>query len=102
MALTPQEQAVLEELQRRAAEKPPRTETGIAGLLHTLIDVASGAVAHLGPERWGELHDQAEALGTQEAVNADAAERSLAAEEPAGPAVPQETVGGTEGTGFAG
>ena len=47
MALSEQEQAELDALQAKAAEPEPRTTTGLAGVLHTLVDVASGAQAHL-------------------------------------------------------
>jgi hypothetical protein len=67
MPLTPEQEAQLAALQAEAVRPEPRTETGIAGILHTLIDVASGAVAHLGSDVWAGLHHQAEALAPQPA-----------------------------------
>jgi hypothetical protein len=86
MALTKEQQALLEALVAKAAEKEPRTETGVAGVLHALIDSASGEAAHRSPEAWAALHSQAEALAP--------------APEPA--PVPEPVQYGTEGTGLTG
>ena len=58
--LTPAEQAQLAELQAKENAPEPRTETGVKGVLHTLIDVVSGKVAHLSDDAWAQLHRQAE------------------------------------------
>jgi len=60
MALTPDQQAQLAQLEAERDAPEPRTETGIKGVLHTLIDVAAGRVAHLPDEAWDALHRQAE------------------------------------------
>lgn len=62
MALTEEQEAQLAALLEQRAAPEPRTETGLAGLLHVLLDVVSGAVPHLAPEVWAVLHKQAEAL----------------------------------------
>jgi hypothetical protein len=68
MVLTPAQQAELEALQAEASKPEPRTETGIAGVLHVLLDVAAGAVPHLAADAWAELHHQVEDhLGEQPA-----------------------------------
>jgi hypothetical protein len=60
VVLTPEQQSELEALQAEASKPEPRTETGLAGLLHTVLDVVSGAVAHLPGEAWAALHSQVE------------------------------------------
>ena len=80
--LTPEQQAQLDALNAEAARPEPRAETGVAGLLHALIDSASGEVAHRGPDEWAALHRQAE---------------DLAEPEPEAP-----PAGGTEESGFNG
>lgn len=88
MALTDAEQAELDRLIARKVAPEPRTETGVAGILHALIDSVSGAEAHRGPEAWAALHKQAEALAA-----------TPEPETPA-PAEPEFPAGGTESTGF--
>lgn len=61
MALTDAEQAELDRLIAEKVKPEPRTETGRVGVLHALIDSASGAVAHRSAEEWAALHKQAEA-----------------------------------------
>jgi leucyl-tRNA synthetase len=61
MALTEEQAKLLAELQAQQDAPEPRTETGLAGLLHTLIDVVSGRVPHVAPEAWDALHKEAEA-----------------------------------------
>ena len=90
MALTDAEQAELDRLIAQKVAPEPRTETGVAGVLHALIDSVSGAVAARGPEDWAALHKEAE--GT------------AAKPEPA-PALapdPAPAYGSTESAGFAG
>jgi hypothetical protein len=62
MALTDDQARQLAELQAQRDAPEPRTETGVAGVLHTLIDVVSGTVPHLAGDAWQALHKQAEAL----------------------------------------
>jgi len=89
MALTPEQQAQLEALQEAAAAPDPRTTSGLAGVLHTLADVASGAVAGLGGDVWAGIHAEIE--------------KALGAPAPADtPAPAPDPGGGTEGAGFAG
>ena len=92
MVLTPEQQAELDALQAKAAEPEPRTETGVTGVLHALIDSASGVVAHRAADAWEALHHQAE-----ETADGEAAEGGP---DPA----PAHTASayGTEGSGFAG
>lgn len=82
MVLTPEQQAELAALQEEAKKPEPRTDTGLVGILHALIDSASGVVAHRSDGDWAALQSQAEALAPP-------------APEPAPPA-------GTETYGFAG
>lgn len=63
MPLTPAQQAQLEALQAEAAKPEPRTEKGIVGVIHALIDIVGGVVAHVSPETLTELHTQAEYNG---------------------------------------
>lgn len=56
MALTEAEQAELARLQAQANAPDPRTGDGLKGVLHTILDVVSGDVAHLGAGAWQELH----------------------------------------------
>ena len=78
MALTADQQALLDALVAKQSEPEPRTETGLAGILHALIDTVSGAVAHRGADSWAELHQQAEQLAAPAP-----AEEAPAAEAPA-------------------
>jgi hypothetical protein len=49
----------------------------VAGVLHVLLDVASGAVAHLGADAWAALHHTVEGeLGTLEDKPGEAASSS--------------------------
>jgi len=64
MALTEEQAAQLAALEAERDAPEPRTETGLAGVLHTLLDVASGHVPHLSGEAWAALHHEAEALAT--------------------------------------
>jgi len=89
MPLTPEQQAQLEALQAEATRPEPRTETGLAGVLHTILDVVSGAVPHLPPEAWGALHSAAEA-------------QAPPVPEPEPEPEPEPASGGTETAGFAG
>lgn len=88
MVLTPEQQAELDRLNAEAAKPEPRTETGLVGILHALIDSAAGSIAHRGEEAWKALHTQAEALAPKQV------------EAPESEHVPPAY--GTEGTGFAG
>lgn len=94
MALTPEQQAELDRLQAEAAKPEPRTETGVTGILHALIDTVSGVVAHRGEEAWAKLHSQAEALAPQAEL--------LEPEPGAGNAPAPPPAYGTESTGLAG
>lgn len=60
MPLTPEQQAQLEALQAESSKPEPRTGSGLAGILHTVLDVVSGAVPHLAADAWTELHHQVE------------------------------------------
>jgi hypothetical protein len=60
MPLTAAQQAELEALQAEASKPEPRTEGGLAGILHTVLDVVSGAVPHLAADAWAALHHQVE------------------------------------------
>lgn len=60
MALTKEQEDLLAALEAQRDERPPRTTTGIAGVLHELIDLVTGATPHVSPERAEELHSQAE------------------------------------------
>lgn len=71
--LSDAERAQLAELQAKENAPEPRTETGVKGVLHTLIDVVSGVVPHLGEDAWQQLHKQAED-GDQAAAPAPEAE----------------------------
>ena len=62
MALTKEQQAQLDELQAQRDAPPVRTTTGLAGILHHLIDVTSGRVAHVAPGVVDELHERVEDL----------------------------------------
>ena len=62
MALTKEQAAALAELEAQRDAPPVRTTTGLAGILHHLIDVTSGRVAHVSPEVVDELHDRTEEL----------------------------------------
>jgi hypothetical protein len=95
MVLTPEQQAELDSLTAQAALPEPRTETGVTGVLHALIDSASGAVAHRGAEAWAALHTQAEGTAEREAAEPDPSPS-----DPASP--PAAAAGGTEGYGFGG
>jgi hypothetical protein len=67
MPLTPEQQAQLEALQAAAVAPPHRTRTGVAGVLHALIETVSGAVAHRSPDEWLSMAETVEdALGTPE------------------------------------
>lgn len=93
MALTEAEQAELDRLIAQKVAPEPRTETGVVGVLHALIDTASGAAANRSGEEWAALHRQAEKLAAP-----------VAAEVPVSlpPATPPPAAsGGTEGTGFS-
>ena len=83
MALTDEQAKVLADLQAQRDAPEPRTETGLAGLLHTLIDVVAGRVPHVAPEVWDALHTEAEAQAVPEAEPAEAAE-PVSETEPAG------------------
>ena len=56
MALTPEQQAQLDALEAEKNKPEPRTDTGVAGVLHVLLDIGSGALAHLGSDAWAALH----------------------------------------------
>lgn len=60
MPLSKDQQAELERLQAEAVKPEPRTDTGLAGVLHTVLDVASGVVAHLPKGEWAALHSTVE------------------------------------------
>ena len=62
MALTEEQARVLAELQAQRDAPEPRTDTGLPGILHALLDVVSGAVPHLAGDVWAALHRQAEDL----------------------------------------
>lgn len=68
MALTKEEQAELDALKVKENAPEPRTEDGLPGLLHALIDSVSGTVAHRGAEVWLELHRAAEDLAGAKAA----------------------------------
>jgi|SRR5580704_13387669 leucyl-tRNA synthetase len=96
MVLSPEQEAQLAELQAQANAPEPRTDTGVKGVLHTLIDVVSGVVPHLGEDAWKALHKQAED-GDQAAEPAEPAQDQAA--EPAAAAEPsQPSVFGSEST----
>ena len=79
MPLTPQQQQQLADLQAEASRPEPRTETGLAGILHTVLDVVSGAVPHLAAETWADLHHQVEtSYGDQPADEGQAVEGQAA------------------------
>ena len=78
MPLTKEQEAQLAELQAEAGKPEPRTETGVAGVLHTLLDVVSGNVPHLAADAWVALHSAVE----HELGNQDQAEQP--AEQPKG------------------
>jgi len=92
MALTEEQQALLEALQAKAAEKEPRTETGLKGVLHAVLDVVSGNVAHLPADAWEVLHSTVEHYD----------ETHPAEPEPVQEHVQTPVQYGTEGTGFTG
>jgi hypothetical protein len=86
MPLTADQQAELDAL--LAAQNAPahRTRSGLAGVLHALIESASGAVPHRSPEQWTELAELVEELaGDQDAESGD---------QPAGAEQPGEAAGG--------
>jgi hypothetical protein len=60
MALTAAEQAQLDALQAQANAPEPRTADGLKGVLHTILDVLSGTVAHLPEDAWKTLHTTVE------------------------------------------
>jgi hypothetical protein len=60
MPLTPQQRALLAELEEEAKKPEPRTDKGIVGVLHTLIDIVGGRVPHVSPDAIDELHTQTE------------------------------------------
>ena len=67
MALSKEQQAQLDALEAVRDAPPVRTEHGLAGILHTLIDLVSGRVAHVAPDVVDELHGQAEELAGEPA-----------------------------------
>jgi len=93
MALTEEQQALLEALQAKAAEKEPRTETGLKGVLHAVLDVVSGNVAHLPADAWETLHATVEHY--DETHGAEPVQEHV--QEPV-----QTPQYGTEGAGFTG
>ena len=97
MALTDAEQAELDRLIAQKVAPEPRTDTGAVGVLHALIDSASGAEAHRSPEAWAALHKQAEALAAPQAAPGPA---PTPVPDPA--AYPNLPPYGSEGAGFAG
>lgn len=79
MALTKQQQDQLAQLEAERDAPPVRTGHGLPGILHALIDLVSGRVAHVSPEVVDELHGQAEEL-----AGAGDGEDQAAGAEPAG------------------
>lgn len=61
MALSAEQQAQLDALMAAKDAPAYRTSSGLAGVLHKLTDVVSGAVAHVGPDEWAAVHDEIEA-----------------------------------------
>jgi hypothetical protein len=99
MQLTAEQQAVFDALVAKQAETEPRTETGLVGILHSLIDSASGAVAHRGEDVWAALHHQAEQLAET------AVETAVTGEAPAevpAEAAADDSSSGSPGKGKAG
>jgi len=87
MALSKQQQAQLAALEAQRDEPVKRTTHGLAGILHHLLDVTSGRVAHVSPEVVDDLHGQAEDLAgagqDQAAGHEDQAADDPAGEQPA-------------------
>jgi leucyl-tRNA synthetase len=82
MPLTPDQEKQLAELQAEQARPEPRTETGLAGILHTVLDVVSGAVPHLAAETWAQLHSQVEGnFGEQQPAEQPAPDEGQAADD---------------------
>lgn len=84
MPLTPAQQAQLAELMAAQDAPPHRTRTGVAGVLHAIIDSLSGAVAHRSPGDWLEMAETVEHdLGTPEGGDQPAETEPAAGEQPA-------------------
>lgn len=60
MPLTPEQEAQLAALQQAQNAPPHRTRTGLAGVLHKVIESLSGAVAHRSPQEWLDLAETVE------------------------------------------
>jgi hypothetical protein len=108
MALTAEQQAQLDALQAQAAAPEPRTETGVAGILHTLLDVNTGTLAILTPEAAAALHADVETAVGDGSITPAPAPAPVAAVEapaeapPATPSYPAQPYGTEGGGGFAG
>ena len=82
MALTKEQADQLAQLEAERDAPPVRTGHGLAGILHTLIDLVSGRVAHISPDVVDELHGQAEELaggGEDQAADTEPAVEDQAA-----------------------
>ena len=79
MALTPEQEKQLAELQAEQNKPDPRTESGLAGILHTVLDVVAGDVAHLPADAWAALHRQVEDVAGEKQPEQPAADDGQAA-----------------------
>jgi hypothetical protein len=86
MALTPEQEKALAALEAERDAPEPRTTTGVKGVLHTLLDLASGVVPHISPERFAELHRQAEGNDGQDQAAAQPGDGPFGTETDPGPA----------------
>jgi outer membrane murein-binding lipoprotein Lpp len=97
MPLTPEQEAQLAELQAEQSRPEPRTDSGLAGILHTLLDIVSGAVPHLAADVWAGLHHEVENVaGDKQAADEQPAadDESQAARRPS----PSSSSGGSSST----
>jgi hypothetical protein len=85
MALSEEQARQLAQLEAERDAPEPRTTAGLKGVLHILLDVASGNVPHLATDAWQALHTavefyDAEHAGHQQAAAPEAGEQPGAAE----------------------
>lgn len=78
MPLTKEQEQQLAELQAEQSRPEPRTESGLAGVLHSVLDVLAGDVAHLPAEAWAALHSQVEQTVGDQAEQQNAPDKAAA------------------------
>lgn len=84
MPLTADQQAQLNALLAEQDAPPYRTQTGIAGVLHRLIDSLSGAVAHRSPEEWAQMAETVEQAAGDGGGNDESGAQPASAEQAGG------------------